>query len=60
VAAPIALMRPKVLYEFADPDLETRSAGQKILVRMGAENERKVKAWLRGLKQELANAAVKR
>lgn len=60
VAAPVALMRPKVLFEFADPDLETRSAGQKILVRMGATNARKAKAWLRSVKQELAAAGVQR
>jgi hypothetical protein len=44
LAAPAALIRPRVLYEFADPDLETRSAGQKILIRMGADNARKVKS----------------
>jgi len=57
---PIALLRPKVLYEFADPDLETRSAGQKILVRMGADNARKAKAWLRTVKRELEAAVVRR
>lgn len=60
LGGPVALLRPKVLYEFADPDLETRSAGQKILLRMGAANARKVKAWLRGVRQELAAAAVQR
>ncbi|MGQ0653306.1 MAG: DUF3014 domain-containing protein, partial [Betaproteobacteria bacterium] len=44
---PVRLLRPKVLYEFVDPDLETRSAGQKIMLRMGAENAAKVKAKLR-------------
>jgi hypothetical protein len=44
LAAPAALIRPRVLYEFADPDLETRSAGQKILMRMGTQNALKVKA----------------
>ena len=38
LAEPSKLLRPRVLYEFADPDLETRSAGQKILLRMGPEN----------------------
>jgi len=42
--APVKLLRPRVLYEFADPDLETRSAGQKILLRMGPENAARVKA----------------
>ena len=50
---PIALTQPKVLYEFADPTLQELSAGQKVLVRMGPENEAKVKAKLRELKQAL-------
>jgi hypothetical protein len=50
---PIALTQPKVLYEFADPALQELSAGQKVLVRMGPENEAKVKAKLRELKQAL-------
>jgi hypothetical protein len=51
---PIALVQPKVFYEFADPDLETRSAGQKILIRMGAENARRVKAKLLEIREALA------
>ena len=43
---PVKLVSPKVLYEYADPDLEAASAGQKVLVRMGAANEAKVKARL--------------
>ena len=50
---PIALTQPKVLYEFADPALQDLSAGQKVLVRMGPENEAKVKAKLRELKRAL-------
>jgi hypothetical protein len=57
VDAPLKLMQPKVLYEFADPDLETRSAGQKILIRMGKDNALKVKAKLREVRQELAAAS---
>ena len=44
---PVKLVSPKVLYEYADPDLEAASAGQKVLVRMGAANEAKVKAKLK-------------
>src|SRR5688572_13686867 len=54
ISAPIALMQPKVFYEFTDPDLETRSAGQKMLIRMGAENARRVKAKLAEIRQALA------
>jgi hypothetical protein len=45
-----------VLFEFADPDLETRSAGQKILIRMGAENAVRVKAKLWEIRRELIAA----
>lgn len=60
IAASPRLVQPKVLYEFADPELETRSAGQKILIRMGAENARKVKAKLREIRQELGAAGAKK
>ncbi|HTS20578.1 MAG TPA: DUF3014 domain-containing protein [Casimicrobiaceae bacterium] len=50
----IALVQPKVLYEFADPAYADLSAGQKIMVRMGPENEARVKAKLRELKRALS------
>jgi hypothetical protein len=53
VKGPIALARPNVLYEFADPALEARSAGQKVLIRMGSENATAVKDKLRELRAEL-------
>jgi hypothetical protein len=46
VEEPIALVQPKVLYQFADPALESRSAGQKLLLRMGAGNAARVKKTL--------------
>jgi hypothetical protein len=52
-SGPIALTQPKVLYEFADPALQDLSAGQKMLVRMGPDNEARVKAKLRELKRAL-------
>lgn len=58
-AAP-KLVRGRVLYEFADPDLQTRSAGQKILLRMGPENARRVKAKLAEVRQELMAAREKK
>ena len=50
---PIALVQPKVMYEYADPALQNLSAGQKMMLRMGPENEAKVKAKLRELKKAL-------
>ena len=55
VQAPIKLIRPKVMYQFADPDLEARSAGQKIMIRMGSENAARIKAKLQEVRRELAN-----
>jgi hypothetical protein len=53
VTTPIELTQPKVFYEYADADLESRSAGQKLLIRMGASNERLVKAKLREFRAEI-------
>ena len=54
---PLALVQPKVVWQFADPDLEGRSAGQKMLMRMGRDNERRVKAKLREIRRELVAAS---
>jgi len=56
--APVALVRPKVFYRYADPDLEARSAGQKILMRMGAENAGRVKAKLREIRAGITGQAA--
>jgi len=44
---PIRLVRPHVLYEFADAELEALSSGQKFLLRMGSENAASIKRALR-------------
>lgn len=53
VSAPIKLVQPKVFYEYADPGLESRSAGQKLLIRMGPANARAIKAKLREFRAEI-------
>jgi len=53
VAAPIQLVQPKVLWEYADKGLESRSAGQKLLIRMGPANARVIKAKLREFRAEI-------
>ena len=53
VDGPVALVQPKVVYEFADPDLEELSAGQKLLIRIGPQNAAAIKAKLRELRGEL-------
>jgi hypothetical protein len=50
----VTLAQPTVLYEFADPTLESLSAGQKVMVRLGPENEAKVKAKLREIRRLIA------
>ncbi|HUF80651.1 MAG TPA: DUF3014 domain-containing protein [Burkholderiales bacterium] len=55
LTGPPELVQPKVFYEFASPDFEGRSAGQKIMMRMGGENAAKVKAKLREIRRELTS-----
>ena len=56
VDGPLRLVQPKVLYEFADPELEARSAGQKLLLRMGAANAARVKAKLLEFRRQITAA----
>jgi len=53
VPGPIQLVQPKVFWEYADPSLENRSAGQKLLIRMGPQNARIIKAKLRDFRAEI-------
>ncbi|MGJ7506999.1 DUF3014 domain-containing protein [Variovorax sp. GT1P44] len=50
--------RPWVRYEFVDPELESLSAGQKILIRMGPVNERRMKAKLAEFRRQIATGAI--
>jgi hypothetical protein len=53
VEGPIKLTQPGMFYEYADPSLESRSSGQKMLIRMGSENAAIVKQKLRELRAEI-------
>jgi len=55
VDQPIELDGVSVNYQFVDPKLEALPNAQKLLVRMGPENSKKVKAALRRLKKHLAD-----
>jgi hypothetical protein len=55
VQGPIELTQPKVFYEYADPKLESLSAGQKLLLRMGPANEAIMKAKLRELRKAIVS-----
>ena len=55
IQGPVKLVQPKVLYQFADPELEARSAGQKIMIRIGHDNANKIKAKLAEIRRELTS-----
>ncbi|MBW8185691.1 DUF3014 domain-containing protein [Shewanella nanhaiensis] len=55
IDSPIELDGVSVNYQFVDPQLEALPNAQKLLIRMGPENSKKVKAALRKLKKHLAN-----
>jgi hypothetical protein len=57
---PIQLVRPNVMYVYADPALEARPAGQKLLIRMGPENAQAVKAKLKELRAIITAGSLKR
>lgn len=60
VKGPEAPKRPWVNYEFADPSLEALAAGQKMLLRTGPHNERRLKAKLREFRREIVAATPPR
>ena len=53
VPGPIQLVQPKVFWQYVDPGLEGRSAGQKLLLRMGPANARIIKGKLREFRAEI-------
>jgi hypothetical protein len=59
VKGPVAPAQPWVRYEFADPGLEALSSGQKMLVRMGPENARRLKAKLAELRRLVASGGAR-
>ena len=52
---PQTLVRPNVLYEYADPELENLSSGQKLLLRLGNDHAATIKQVLRQLRSRIAN-----
>jgi hypothetical protein len=54
VPGPVSLVQPGVFYQYADPTLEERSSGQKLLLRMGPDNAAALKLRLRELRREIA------
>jgi hypothetical protein len=60
IDGPIALEQPHILYKYADPRLEASSAGHKLMLRMGSDNAKRVKAKLRDIRSQIAAGAVAR
>jgi hypothetical protein len=58
-AGPIDLVRPNVMYVYADPALEARPAGQKLLLRMGPDNAALIKSKLAELRAVITAAPPK-
>lgn len=55
VQGEIAPQQPWLRYEYADPQLQSLSAGQKVLLRLGAEHRQRLKAYLRELRAQVAS-----
>lgn len=56
ISGPVLPDRPWVLYAFEAPELKALSAGQKILLRMGPVNERRLKAKLAEIRAHVTKA----
>jgi hypothetical protein len=54
---PPVLVQPKAMYEFEDVSLEERSAGQKLMIRIGPQNAARVKERLTALRAEVTRVA---
>ncbi|TFZ04801.1 DUF3014 domain-containing protein [Ramlibacter rhizophilus] len=55
IKGPMGDPRPWVRWEFVDPSLQSLSAGQKMLLRMGPDNQRRLQAVLARWRAELVS-----
>ncbi|KZK28537.1 hypothetical protein A4F85_12270 [Delftia sp. GW456-R20] len=58
VEGEVPSIQPWVRYEYADPELQALSSGQKMLVRVGLDNERRLKAVLGELRRRIATGEM--
>lgn len=56
VQGAIAPQQPWLRYEYADPDLQALSAGQKILLRIGPVHRERIKNYLQALRAQVTRA----
>ncbi|MGP1679317.1 MAG: DUF3014 domain-containing protein [Burkholderiales bacterium] len=54
IRGPLKPTRPWVLYRFSDPALEGLASGQKMLLRVGRENEKRLKSKLAEIRKLVA------
>jgi len=59
VKGPQPLTQPWLHYEFADPQLEALSSGQKMLLRMGPDHARRLKAKLAEIRRLVASGPAR-
>lgn len=55
VTEPVRVAQHVVRYRFVDPELEALSAGQKLMIRIGPDNARIIKAKLREIREAVTN-----
>ncbi|CAB5721331.1 Protein of uncharacterised function (DUF3014) [Delftia tsuruhatensis] len=58
VEGEVPSVQPWVRYEYADPGLQSLSSGQKMLVRVGLDNERRLKAVLGEFRRRIATGEM--
>lgn len=58
VKGPMAPAQPWTRYEYADPSLQRLTSGQKMLLRVGPEHRKVLKAKLQAIRRELLQASV--
>lgn len=58
VAEPIALVKPKIYWEYADPALESASSGRRLLWRIGSDNRAALVARLTAIRGRIVTAGV--
>jgi hypothetical protein len=60
VKGPVASTQPWTRYEFAEPGLESTSAGRKLLLRIGSDNAQRLKAKLAEFRRALVAGTAAR
>jgi len=60
VKGPIPSTTPWLRYEFVDPSLEALSAGQKMMIRLGPDQQRRMKLKLVELRGKLTATTAAR